>query len=203
MDSVVFDMMGVLFEGGHFISDVLYKQVADRMPLPDLQRRYIDLATGKIDRPRFWSGLFDDWQAEERALLERLAPKPDLDAIRDLKGRCCLGLLTEIPTDWGLALLRKARLSSFFDVLVISGREGITKPDPLIYRRLVSRLPGGGRRIYIDDKPENLPPAARLGFSTIWLKNPGRSFTIDFTPGRVAESLTETRRIIESELFAR
>ena len=60
-----------------------------------------------------------------------------------------------------------------FDGAVVSGSEGVVKPDPAIYRRLVERysiVPA--RAVFIDDKLENVEAARRLGFHGIHFSDP-------------------------------
>ncbi len=62
-----------------------------------------------------------------------------------------------------------------FDDVVISGREGIVKPDPAIFRLLCSRhgvTPA--RTVFIDDDEANIAVAAELGFQTVHFESPGR-----------------------------
>ena len=200
MDTVIFDLMGVLFEGGHWVSEHLYPEVKDRLTLAEVRRHYIQYAVGKITREEFWSRLFGDWQAQGNRLLEPLQPRKDLDAIRPLKGRYFLALATEIPRDWAPMLLDRARLHDFFDVAVISGLEGVTKPHREIYERLVARLPKTGRRIYVDDKIQNLATANTFGITTVWMKNPGKKPDADYPPDYVVTSLYEAVAVIQREL---
>lgn len=61
----------------------------------------------------------------------------------------------------------------WFDGIVISGEVGITKPDPGIYRVLVARHAVVPREtVFIDDRPDNLATAARLGFHAIRFLDP-------------------------------
>ena len=60
-----------------------------------------------------------------------------------------------------------------FDGAVVSGHEGVLKPDPAIYLRLVQRysiVPE--RAVFIDDKLENVEAARRLGFHGIHFSDP-------------------------------
>jgi len=60
-----------------------------------------------------------------------------------------------------------------FDGAVVSGHEGVVKPDPAIYQRLVERysiVPA--RAVFIDDKLENVEAARRLGFNAIHFGDP-------------------------------
>ena len=55
-----------------------------------------------------------------------------------------------------------------FDGAVVSGDEGVVKPDPAIYRRLIERYAIVPQRaVFIDDKLENVDAARRLGFHGI------------------------------------
>lgn len=62
---------------------------------------------------------------------------------------------------------------SWFDGLVISGREGMVKPEPEIFELLCERhdvVPG--RAVFIDDSPANVAAAAALGFDTVHFTDP-------------------------------
>ena len=62
---------------------------------------------------------------------------------------------------------------TWFDDLVISGREGLIKPDPAIYRLLCDRHgfePGDA--VFIDDSPTNVAAAGALGFDAIVFESP-------------------------------
>ena len=52
----------------------------------------------------------------------------------------------------------------WFDGVVLSGREGITKPDPEIYRRLLEHHALDAESVFfVDDSPVNVDAARRLG----------------------------------------
>lgn len=57
-------------------------------------------------------------------------------------------------------------LSMKVDFIIPSFKTGFTKPDPRVYRLALSsanRLRAPGRVVYVDDKPKNVDPCARLG----------------------------------------
>lgn len=59
-----------------------------------------------------------------------------------------------------------------FDIPVISGREGVIKPDPQIYRILEERSGLSGADLFFtDDKPENIGAARRRGWQTHLFRN--------------------------------
>jgi putative hydrolase of the HAD superfamily len=75
-------------------------------------------------------------------------------------------------------------LLGLFDAIVESSVEGVRKPEPEIYRRVLTRLSGAvGRPIeaadcaYLDDLGINLKPARVLGFSTIKVVEPAAALT--------------------------
>jgi len=66
--------------------------------------------------------------------------------------------------------LTKKRFDVFnlFDGIVLSGEEKINKPDPEIYRRLLTRYGLKAEEcLFIDDNLENIKAAQKLGFQTI------------------------------------
>ncbi|MFJ6540113.1 HAD-IA family hydrolase [Streptomyces sp. NPDC091385] len=55
-----------------------------------------------------------------------------------------------------------------FDVHVVSELVGMAKPDPAIYRLTLERVGLPAERcVFADDRAVNLPPAARLGITTV------------------------------------
>lgn len=62
-----------------------------------------------------------------------------------------------------------------FDGIVISGREGVVKPEPAIFELLCSRhqvVPE--RAVFIDDSAANVATAGRLGFHTVHFADAAR-----------------------------
>jgi 2-haloacid dehalogenase len=61
----------------------------------------------------------------------------------------------------------------WFEGVVISGDEGVTKPDPRIFRILLDRYRLDPRRtVFIDDRPRNIEAAEELGMTGIVLVDP-------------------------------
>jgi 2-haloacid dehalogenase len=56
----------------------------------------------------------------------------------------------------------------WFEGIVVSGEEGMIKPDPAIFRLLLSRFRiEASHSVFIDDTQKNVMAAARLGFHAI------------------------------------
>ena len=63
---------------------------------------------------------------------------------------------------------RKFDVFQLFRGMVFSCREGLVKPDPLIYRRLIERYQlQPNHTLFVDDLSENVRAAAQLGFQAI------------------------------------
>ncbi len=71
-----------------------------------------------------------------------------------------------------LAVARFPFLSEF-DGTVVSGEEGVVKPDPEIYLRLMQRYSiTASRAVFIDDRLENVEAARQLGLHGIHFVDP-------------------------------
>ena len=97
------------------------------------------------------------------------ALRPDeemFDLVRAIRGR---GIRTGlISNSWGTALYDRATLGELFDTLVISGEEGIRKPDPAIYVMGAERIGlAPSDCVFVDDLKFNLKPARELGMATV------------------------------------
>ncbi len=66
---------------------------------------------------------------------------------------------------WPYGVGRFPFLGQLFDGIVVSGREGVAKPDPRIFRILIDRFDlDPVTTLYIDDLPANVAVAAGMGF---------------------------------------
>lgn len=75
-------------------------------------------------------------------------------------------------TNWGVETyphaLAAAPLIGDFEGVVVSGREGVIKPDPEIYRILLSRYDlDPAETVFIDDRPPNVAGAENMGMRGI------------------------------------
>jgi 2-haloacid dehalogenase len=97
-------------------------------------------------------------------------PFDDTVAILDeLRG---LGLPLYVLSNWSAETFRPTRerfdFLGWFDGLVVSGEEGMVKPDPAIFRILTDRYGvDPARALFIDDRSDNVDTARELGFQAI------------------------------------
>ncbi len=128
----------------------------------------IELECGRIDIATFERRLGAVLGVEPDGLAERLTRdiRPDqemLDAVRRFHDA---GIKTALVSNsWRES---DYDVDDLFDAIVLSGRLGIRKPDPRIYRHAADLLaiPPSGC-IFVDDLGGNLKPAKALGMTTI------------------------------------
>jgi 2-haloacid dehalogenase len=92
-----------------------------------------------------------------------------VDVLRDLEAS---GLpryaLTNMEAETYPLRLQRFEFLGWFDGTVVSGLEGIAKPDPEIFLHLLDRFGlTASRTLMIDDRLENLVVAEQLGMPTI------------------------------------
>jgi putative hydrolase of the HAD superfamily len=98
---------------------------------------------------------------------------PALDVLRG--ARLTLGLVSNFE-GWLDGLLEALGLIPYFDVRVISGIEGVEKPDPRIFRLALERTGAAATEsVYVGDNPSfDVDPAESLGMSAVLLDRRGR-----------------------------
>lgn len=102
-----------------------------------------------------------------------LAHKDTLAILESLKFQSNYRLLA--LTNWSHETfpiaLKKFPWLEWFEGIVVSGEEGLRKPDPEIYSRLMDRYSVKAQEsIFIDDNRENIQAAQGLGFSALHFK---------------------------------
>jgi putative hydrolase of the HAD superfamily len=92
---------------------------------------------------------------------------------RTLKGRFRTGIVSNFFGNLEV-VLGEAGLSGAFDVVIDSGRVGVSKPDYRIFLLALERLAlRPEQAVFIGDSYErDMVPSAQIGMRTIWLKGP-------------------------------
>lgn len=139
-----------------------------------------------------WNDRLDAGQSFASAVAERIAEFPDhaelirayherwfetlgepvtanVEVLADLKR---LGYKVHALTNWSAETFYPATklfpFLTWFDGVVVSGEEGLVKPDSRIYQRLLDRYHiQATSAIFIDDVTRNVEAARRLGITTI------------------------------------
>jgi putative hydrolase of the HAD superfamily len=136
-----------------------------------------DLFTGLTMRFELASDLADTLLADYRAGFPSACVLfPDvrgtLEALRasGLK----LGLITNGSVRMQSRKLECLSLSSAFDTIVISAAEGVSKPDPEVFARALTRLQAdAARSVFVGDHPDvDIAGARAAGMRTVWRRDP-------------------------------
>ncbi len=141
---------------------------------PAGRQALVELETGVISEPQFelklaaLLGLGDERASglADRIFSSIVAEEELFAALRIARAN---GIRTGLLSNsWGLERYPHEQLPQLFDATVISGREGVRKPDEAIYRIATERLALPAEEIvFVDDLPGNLKPARALGMITI------------------------------------
>jgi 2-haloacid dehalogenase len=82
-------------------------------------------------------------------------------------------------TNWSAELFPHAEAAfdflALFEGIVVSGREGVAKPDPAVFDLLLSRYHlDPARTVFVDDSPANVAAAAAAGLRALAFTSPDR-----------------------------
>ena len=119
--------------------------------LTEAESNKIDIQTAK----QFWK----KFVVENETMLTLLSR---------LKEKYTLAALTTISKEWLDYKIKKYNFDNIFTEIVSSGYSGLAKPDTAIYQLLLDKLRvKSDQCVFIDDSPSTLPPASKLGMTTI------------------------------------
>ena len=170
------DAMGVIYVEGDDGQNLLYPFILEHGRLEDVMeviRLYSEASLGKITAEKFWRQAGVDPALEDEYLaLHRLS----VDLVEFLEEATAKGFeiwcLSNDVAEWSQKLRRKFDLEKYFRGFVISGDEGVRKPDAAIYQRLQDAAGCRANNIiFVDDRLRNIKAAAQLGMQCV-LFNP-------------------------------
>ena len=118
--------------------------------------------------------LHPQWEREIRAFDERWEETVageiagSIELLAKLKGKAALYAITNFSREkFALSFERYAFLREF-DGVIVSGHEGLLKPDPAIYHLFLERYGRQASRcLFIDDSPRNVEGARRVGMEAL------------------------------------
>lgn len=131
---------------------------------------------------RYWRRVIDESAPAARTIDETIAALIDADArswtdYREelwalaaafrAQGGATAFLSNGVP-EMMARVRAERRLDDYFNVVLVSYEVGYTKPDPRIYELCLSRLGvPAPSALFVDDRPENVEGARRLGLETV------------------------------------
>lgn len=141
---------------------------------PGGRQALVELETGVISEPEFeirLAAMLELSPERTPGLVDRVfgaivAEEEIFEAIRIARAS---GIRTGLLSNsWGVERYPHDQLPELFDAVVISGQEGVRKPDEAIYEIAIERLALPAEEIvFVDDLRGNLKPARALGMITV------------------------------------
>ncbi len=187
--AVVFDLGGVLID---WDPRHLYRQMfSDPQEMEVFLRDVVSPDwNAEQDAGRTWAeatallaGGASAPRADDRGLYRALArdarQAPSPERWRSWARSATPGCPSIALTNWSAETFPRAwplfPFLQWFEGIVVSGDEGIRKPDPEIWRRLIDRYQlDPSRTVFIDDAPTNVEVASDLGLIAILFESPER-----------------------------
>lgn len=134
---------------------------------------------------------------EEFSKPEHYALFPDaLPALRELAAAgYTLGIVSNFES-WLDVLLERLGVLPLMSVVVVSGTEGVEKPDAEIFRRALARIDAAPERtVYVGDNPRiDVKPALEIGMGAVLVDR--RGVHAGFTESAVVRSLEQVPAVI-------
>lgn len=165
---IIFDCFGVLYVDvttAYFSRfPKLYEELHDLNKMSD--HGFLDKET-YISRVAKLTGI-SEAETIKGFASEHVLNKVLVDYIPTLRPKYKLGLLSNVGRGWMEDFFNEHQLHDLFDETVLSGEEGLTKPNPLIFERAAGRLGLLPEEcVMIDDRQENCDGAERVGMKSI------------------------------------
>jgi putative hydrolase of the HAD superfamily len=143
--------MGLRAQRGEISPEELWQWVRQTLDVPSQELRALEAS--------FWAG-----DRLDRELVK---------FIRKLQGRYTTALLSNAWRDLRGALKEQWQIDDAFDHIIISAEEGLLKPDPQIYHRVLDRIGVPAEQaVFIDDFAKNIDGAEAVGLQGIHFRHP-------------------------------
>jgi putative hydrolase of the HAD superfamily len=209
--AVLFDLDGTLYDRDEVVVRVAHEQFETfRSRLPGIDReRFVDRTLALDDHG--YAGRFDvygtllsdvpvdvhlatDLEAHFWDCYCRHCVRPD-DAVNTLEALRAAGktlaVVTNGPVEWQSRKLRTLGLAGYFDHVLISEAEGISKPDARIFERALARCGVAPHEaMFVGDHPEiDISGARAAGMRAAWKRVP--YWTMGFDDVIVVDRLSE------------
>jgi len=138
-----------------------------------------DFETGKmtldqyLERTVFYqSRSFTREEFKRYMLSQSRAKQETLDFARALATKCVMSTINNESRELNEYRIRTFELTKIFDLFVSSCYVGLRKPDERIYRLAIDLVQKDPQETcFIDDRPENIEGAQKIGMRTILVQN--------------------------------
>ena len=163
---------------GGVAAGAAYLDAVHGVPLRDeteeraVMARYHELVLAAVGVTRDGAALAREIQAREEA---RDVVEPygwTIEVLAELQARSIPVVVLSNAWPSLRRLHRGLGLDRFVKAMVISAEEGVSKPDARVFRRALAALgEPPGRTVFVDDWPEHVEAANRLGMRGLWLRH--------------------------------
>lgn len=137
---------------------IIFHNVMTELGYPELPSEFIGQAMRRFYKP------------SENHWIPKSSMLDVLDILRQRGTK--LALLSNAGNEHNVyRLIEKARIEHYFDIILVSAREGMRKPDHGLYREIVERWNLAAEQIVMigDSLEQDILGAKRVGMHTIWL----------------------------------
>lgn len=191
--AVIFDLDGTLLDRDKSVENFVYDQhnrfirELGHINQSDYIQRFIELDKhGYVWKDKVYEQLVEEFTIKgmsTKQLLEdylahfaaQCVPFPHLiSMLRELKAHnILLGMITNGRTEFQAGNIEALRIAQYFDVILISEKEGLRKPDKRIFERALDRLGVQAEQaVFVGDHPANdVAAAAGAGMISVWKRN--------------------------------
>ena len=173
---IIFDVMGVVFTVGDDVEGLLIPYIQSLNPEISAQKvkdAYHQTSLGRMSSRELWELMGfeqNDILCIERDYLENAFTLDDgfLACAKALKSKYGLALLSNDISEWSKYLRNFYDIEPLINAAFISGDLGVRKPDSQIYQIALDTLGvQPSECVFIDDSPERVEAARRLGICSI------------------------------------
>jgi len=165
---------------GTVLKEQVYKAICSRLELKDLT----------------WELLLEEYETQ---FSDHCIPHQGMQTmLDDLKESYKLALITNGQTTSQQRTIDALGISDYFSPVLISAREGVSKPDAEIFQRALWVLAASPQEaIFVGDNPiDDIQGAKSAGMHTIWIRV-GESGTCD-SADRTVDELSQIPGIVRS-----
>jgi putative hydrolase of the HAD superfamily len=126
-----------------------------------------------------------------------------LPALARLKPRYRLGLLTNGFSDHQRRKIAGAQIGGWFDAIVVSGDQGICKPDPAPFRAVLAQLGAESESAWMvgDSLQSDVQGAQNVGMKAVWVNRNEKPGEDDIHPDRLVKDLSGLLQALGSDAF--
>jgi len=178
MNTIVFDFFGVICS--EIAPFVLPKYLSQEAAIEIKRTIVYDADLGLISQDVMFEKLAQMAGAPAKQLEEEFWTYVRIDnkmvkLIEELRAKNRVALLTNAIVPFFRQITAKYDLERLFETILVSSEEGLAKPDPAFYKRIVERMAVQPTDcLFIDDNQINLDAARSIGMKALLFEDAGK-----------------------------